>query len=89
MSSSEGKFLHESLQDRKSIKSLLEALTKAIGKGEVVLSDGDDELTLPVDKLLTLRIKANRSNGNCVIGVKLSWAEEIRLPKAQSNPTIR
>lgn len=89
MANSDGKFLHESLQDRKSVKQLLDALTKAIGKGEVQLRDDQDELTLPVDKLLTMRIKANRSNGQCMIGIRLLWTEERPAPRETSDPSIQ
>ncbi|WP_424985443.1 amphi-Trp domain-containing protein [Microbulbifer sp. S227A] len=89
MANSDGKFLHESLQDRKSVKSLLEALTKAIGKGEITLSDGDDDLGLPLDDLLTLRIKANRSDGNCVVNIRLSWSEDSQAPRDRGKPSIQ
>jgi amphi-Trp domain-containing protein len=89
MADSDGEFLHESLQDRKSIKALLEALTKAIAKGEVTLSDEDDELKLPLDRLLHLRIKASRSEGKCVVGMRLSWTEEQKFSKEKSKPSIQ
>ena len=38
MSRPDGKFRHESLQDRKTIKTLLAALTKGIRAGEITLS---------------------------------------------------
>lgn len=89
MSSSDGKFLHESLQDRKSVKALLEALTKAIGKGEITLSDDDNDLTLPLDKLLNLRIKADRSDGACKVDIRLSWTERAPAPVRKSTPELR
>lgn len=76
MSLPDGKFRHDSLQDRKTIKALLTALTKGIGSGQVTLSDGDGDLVLPVDGLLTLRIKADRSDGACRIDMRITWTED-------------
>lgn len=84
----DGKFLHESIQDRKSVKALLEALTKAIGKGEVSLSDDDNELTLPLDKLLNVTITADRADGSCSVDIRLSWKELAPASKKVSTPTI-
>jgi len=88
MSRPDGKFRHESLQDRKTIKSLLAALTKGIGAGEITLSDGDKELVLPVDGLMTLRIKADRSDGACRVDLRISWTEDSDT-ESTSAPQIR
>jgi len=87
MSHTDGKFRHESLQDRKTIKALLNALTKGIGAGEITLSDGDGDLTLPVEGLLTLRIKADRSEGACRVDLRISWTEE-NAPDSWDAPKI-
>jgi len=87
MSHTDGKFRHESLQDRKTIKALLNALTKGIGAGEITLSDGDGDLTLPVEGLLTLRIKADRSEGACRVDLRISWTEE-NAPDSRDAPKI-
>ena len=89
MANSDGKFRHESLQDQKTVKALLEALTKGIRKGELTLSDGDDELTLPLDKLMTLRIKANRAGGKCEVDLRLTWTEKQDGPAKSSAPVIK
>ena len=84
----DGKFLHESLQDRKSVKTLLEALTKAIGKGELMLSDDDNELTLPMEKLLNVMIKADRTDGSCSVDIRLTWTELAPSSGKVSTPNI-
>lgn len=88
MSQSDGKFRHDSLQSRKSIKALLDALTKGVGKGELTLSDGDDTLILPVEDLLTLRLRADRSDGVCRVDLRLSWSAEDPKPKGKSTLDI-
>lgn len=89
MGYADGKFRHESLQDRKTIKSLLEALTKGIGKGELTLDDGEDALVLPIDGLMTLRLKADRSDGQCRVDMRISWSERPGKPAKSAAPTIK
>ncbi len=89
MGYAEGKFRHESLQDRKSVKSLLEAITKGISKGELTVGEGDEELTLPIDGLMTLRLKADRSDGQCKIDMRISWSEEVESPAKSSAPVVK
>lgn len=88
MSQPDGKFRHESLQDRKTIKALLNALTKGIGSGNITLSDGDKELILPIEGLMTLRIKADRSDGACRVDLRISWTEETAA-KSKNAPQIK
>ena len=88
MSRPDGKFRHESLQDRKTIKTLLAALTKGIRAGEITLSDGDTDLVLPVEGLLTLRIKADRQDGACRVDLRISWTEDSDI-KSTTAPRIR
>lgn len=88
MSHPDGKFRHESLQDRKTIKALLTALTKGIGAGEITLGDGDKDLVLPIEGLMTLRIKADRSDGACRIDLRISWTEDSDI-ESTSAPHIR
>jgi len=88
MSQPDGKFRHESLQDRKTIKTLLAALTKGIRAGEITLSDGDTELVLPVEGVLTLRIKADRQDGACRVDLRISWTEDSDV-KSTTAPQIR
>lgn len=89
MSYPDGKFRHESLQDRKSIRTLLDALSKGIGKGELALVDGEDELLLPLDGLMTLRLKADRSDGQCKVDLRISWSEQQVAPAKKTAPTIK
>ncbi|WP_323784875.1 amphi-Trp domain-containing protein [Thalassovita sp.] len=88
MSHPDGKFRHESLQDRKTIKTLLNALTKGIAAGEITLSDGDKELILPLDGLMTMRIKADRLDGACRVDLRISWTEDS-ADTSKTAPQIR
>ncbi|PRY20948.1 amphi-Trp domain-containing protein [Aliiruegeria haliotis] len=84
----DGKFRHESLQSRKTIKALLESITKGLGKGELTLSDEDGAITLEPDGLLTLRIRAERAEGNCRLDLRVTWSEDADPPKSKGAPKI-
>lgn len=82
------RFLHESLQDAKTIKPLLHALAKGFAKGEIELHDDDHALTLAADGLLNLRIKAEREDGRCQVALRITWAEPTAKPKGKTTPRI-
>ncbi|MBN7783312.1 amphi-Trp domain-containing protein [Ponticoccus gilvus] len=87
--SSDKRFSHESLQDAKTIKTLLSALTKGFGKGEMTLSDDDDSLVLQTGELMTVRIKGERAEGRCSVGLRISWADpEAPDRRASGRPKI-
>ena len=89
MQNGDGSFRHESLQSRKSIKALLEAVTKGIGKGELTLSDGDEEIVLEPGGLITVRVRAERSGGSNRSDLRLTWTETADTPKPKSDLKVR
>lgn len=86
---SNDEFRHESLQTRKTIKALLEAVTKGVGKGELTLGDDDGEITLQPDGLLTLRLRGQRSDGACRLDLRISWSEDPGPKEGKPAPRIR
>ncbi|WP_346895771.1 amphi-Trp domain-containing protein [uncultured Roseibium sp.] len=89
MTNGDGSFRHESIQSRKSIKALLEAVTKGIGKGELTLSDGEDELVMEPGDLITLRVRAERSEGSNRIDLRLTWTEAAEAPRSKGELKVR
>jgi amphi-Trp domain-containing protein len=89
MQNGDGSFRHESIQNRKSIKALLEAVTKGIGKGELTLSDDDDEIVMEPGGLITLRLRAERANGSNRIDLRLTWTETAESPGGKGDLKIR
>lgn len=88
MSGEKTRFTHESLQDAKTVKTLLTALSKGFSKGEMTLGDGDEELVLHTDGLLTVRIKAERENGQCRFDLRVSWADPAEPAPQKGAPRI-
>lgn len=82
------RFRHESLQDAKTVKTLLSSLSKGFSKGELRLSDDDDELVLETGELMTLRIKAEREDGRCVFSLRVTWADPGEPPHPKGTPRI-
>ncbi len=73
-------FKHESLQDRKSIQDILKAITKGIGKGELVFSDDEGEIRLQPQDLLTLKVTARQEDNQNRLDIRIRWqAEEDEL----------
>jgi len=75
------RFSHESLQSQDSIKDLLEALTKGLAEGKVVLEDEDDTMIMEPQGLLRLKISASQDEDRSRINVRISWREEENIPK--------
>lgn len=88
MSNPDKRFTHESLQDAKTIKSLLSSLAKGFSKGEMTLGDDDDELVLRTDGLMTVRIKAEREDGRCEVSLRVSWADPDAPAQQKGMPRI-
>ncbi|APZ54154.1 amphi-Trp domain-containing protein [Salipiger abyssi] len=82
------RFTHESLQDAKTIKTLLSALSKGFSKGEMHLGDGEEELVLKTADLLNLRIKAEREDGRCEVSLRVSWADPEAPVQRKGSPRI-
>ncbi|WP_178862065.1 amphi-Trp domain-containing protein [Thiomicrorhabdus cannonii] len=66
-------FEHESLQDKDAIVQYLKALTEGIEKGEVLLSDDDEKVTLNPTPFGRFKLKATRSKKVQELRLKISW----------------
>ena len=76
MKKENSRFRHESLQDRESIKELLKAVTRGIGKGKVRFSDDNGEIVMEPEGLLNLKISASQEEGRHRISIRIRWQEE-------------
>ncbi len=84
----DGDFRHESLQSRKTIKAFLEAVTKGVGKGQLTLSDAENEITLDPDGLLTLRVRGSRSGSDCRLDLRITWSDDSATPAEKAAPKV-
>jgi amphi-Trp domain-containing protein len=69
-------FKHESLQDLKSIKQYLVAITEGLEAGRVDLSDENGQLALHPSGLINLELRAKRRGNQAKLQLKLTWTED-------------
>lgn len=81
--SDNNRFTHESLQDAKTIKTLLNALSRGFSKGEMTLGDDDHELVLETADLMNVRIKGERTDGQCTVNLRVTWTDPKATPVVQ------
>ena len=79
-------FRHESLQDSKTIKDVLKALTDGMGKGKLTFSDSDDSVTLEPGGLMNLKISASQEDHINRVNIRISWQSD---KKTDRNKTIK
>jgi len=78
-------FRHESLQNRDSIQTILQALTEGIAKGKVSFSDDDDSISMAPDGLLNLKLIVSQEDNRNRINLRITWEDkkEERLKKSR------
>ena len=69
-------FQHESLQDAKSIKKMLTAISEGIAKGKLKFSDEEDEILFQPEGLMKLKISAAQDGYQQRFNIKVSWQLE-------------
>jgi amphi-Trp domain-containing protein len=74
-------FRHESLEDRRSIAEVLQALLQGIERGHLELGSADRTLVLSPGALLELEVRARRKGGRSKVTVKFAWREDEREAK--------
>lgn len=88
MGSPKSRFTHESLQDAKTIKSLLSSLSKGFSKGQMRLGDDDNDLVLDTGTLMTVSIQAEREDGRCQFSLQVSWPDPAEVAQPKGTPRI-
>ncbi len=69
-------FRHESLQDSKTIRKLLQSITDGLEKGELAFSDGVNEIVMAPDGLLHLKLSASKEDGRNRMSIRVTWQEQ-------------
>ncbi len=66
-------FRHESLQDKATIRDLLEAITDGVAKGKLTFSDGDEEILMEPKGLLRLKLTATQQEDLHRLKISIWW----------------
>lgn len=77
------RFRHESLQDRDSIRKLLEAVTEGIAAGEVVLEDDEGTLAMHPNGLLHLKVTGSVEDERNRLTIRIGWQGDREIPKGK------
>lgn len=73
---SKTKFSHDSLLDRNATRELLEALGKAVKKGQLEFQESEGEIVLSPTDLLEVSVRASDEGDRQEVEVKLKWRTE-------------
>nr|WP_319383951.1 amphi-Trp domain-containing protein [uncultured Roseibium sp.] len=76
-----GRFRHQSLQDKKSILKMLDALKRGISKGEIEFGDDTGDITLEPRGLMNLRVTATNEDGQSRLDMRISWTNDSQENK--------
>jgi amphi-Trp domain-containing protein len=82
-------FCHESLQDKTSIQEILKSITQGIGKGHLVLSDDEDEMTLQPEGLLQLKVTASQDTEKHRLNLRITWTASEGDAKKQKRLKVK
>ncbi len=77
-------FRHESLQDKDTIRDILEALTKGLGKGKLTFTDDNGEIVLRPSGLLNLKVTAGREDSRNRVDIRITWQTEKKTNQKKS-----
>ena len=69
-------FRHESLQDAKTIKGILKALTEGMASGKLSFSYADDSIELHPAGLMNLKITARQEDNLNRVNIRITWQSE-------------
>ncbi|SCA56591.1 conserved hypothetical protein [Candidatus Terasakiella magnetica] len=78
------RFRHESLQDQKSIVSLLESISSGLAKGKISLEDEKGELIMSPQGLLRFKVSANKDDGQNKLNIRISWQDDPNLSEERN-----
>jgi len=67
------RFVHESIQDKRSIQQFLLTLVDGIENGRVTLSSEQDQALLTPSELIRFSIKTKKKTGKSKLTIKLKW----------------
>ncbi|MCP4335283.1 MAG: amphi-Trp domain-containing protein [Gammaproteobacteria bacterium] len=82
-------FRHESLQNRDSIQTILQALTEGIAKGKVSFSDDDDSISMTPDGLLNLKLIVSQEDNRNRINLRITWEDRQKKSLKKSRLSVR
>jgi len=81
-------FHHESLQDKKNIRQLLEAVTNGLEKGELSFSNDRDDIIMQPEGLLHLKLSASMEDGRNRVSIRITWHDDLDNKPSKNSLSI-
>ncbi len=89
MRTREKSFRHESLQDGKSIRDLLESITEGLTDGRLVFSDEDGEIVMEPKGLLHTKLTVSKEESRHRINLRVTWQVEDNSVKKDKSLSVQ
>jgi len=89
MRTREKSFRHESLQDGKSIRELLESITEGLADGRLVFSDEDGEIVMEPKGLLHTKLTVSKEESRHRINLRITWQVEDNSVKKDKSLSVQ
>ncbi len=89
MRTREKSFRHESLQDGKSIRDLLESITEGLADGRLVFSDEDGEIVMEPKGLLHTKLTVSKEESRHRINLRVTWQVEDNSVKKDKSLSVQ
>lgn len=81
-------FRHDSLQDTKSIQSILKSISDGLAKGKITFADEDDNIEMKPDGLLDLKVTATQESNKNRINIRISWQTDDDNKRKQKKLSV-
>ena len=82
-------FLHQSLQDKKSIQDILKAITGGIARGKLTFSDEDEKIVMRPEGLLELKVTAAQEDNRNKFSIRISWQVEDQGDRKRKSLSVK
>jgi len=89
MRSGKRSFRHQSLQDAKSIESILKSITSGIARGKITFSDEDEKIVMRPEGLLDLKVTATQEDNRNRFNIRISWQLEDHSDKKKKSLSVK
>ena len=89
MRSRKKSFRHQSLQDEKSIKDILQSITSGIAKGKITFSDEDEKIVMRPEGLLDLKVTATQEENRNRFNIRISWQVDDSREKKKKSLSVK
>ena len=89
MSYSKKRFRHDSLQNKRSVGKILNAITQGIADGTLIFSDEENSIEMEPNDLLDLKVTANQEGDHQKVNIRISWQTKSKKKSNKKQLVIK